>query len=104
EGYALYEVAPREGFSALPEYLPGTELYYLKNMQDAMGLTKLSDMVGKSIPSGAYLKSYEGVADQHLELGYSCFQWAFAQLATRPESFRQALKRGEVGFRRNGDT
>ncbi len=103
EGYALYEVAPREGFSSFPEYLPGTELYYLKNMQEAMGLPKLSDMVGKSIPSGAYLKSYEGVADQHPELGYSCFQWAFAQLASHPESFREALKRGEEGFRRNGD-
>ncbi|HEY5038679.1 MAG TPA: hypothetical protein VIJ93_06365, partial [bacterium] len=32
DGFSLYEITPRQGFAPLPEYLPGTEHYYLKNM------------------------------------------------------------------------
>ncbi len=98
EGYSLYEIVPREGFSIMPEYLPGTELYYLKNIQEAMGLPHLSDVVGKSIPSEAYLESYEEVADQHLELGYPCFQSAIALLSEPSRIFPGALGRGKRVF------
>lgn len=103
DGYYLYEIGPRKGFSNLPDYLPGTEHYYLKDMQEIMELPKLTDMIGKPISSGVYLQTYQRISEQHVELGLPCFQWAFGSLGSSPENTRAALQRGQVGFSRNGD-
>ena len=103
DNYALYEVGPRDGFSPLPNYLPGTEAYYLKSMAQSLGLKKTSDIVGQSIAPETYLKSYWDVAEKHPELGYPCFQWAFAKLSNDPQGIREARAKGEEGFKRNGD-
>ncbi|HJT23869.1 MAG TPA: hypothetical protein VJ873_04795, partial [bacterium] len=101
-GYALYEVGPRDGFSSLPEFLPGTEKYYVKNMQETMGLPRASDIVGKPIPTDVYLQTYKRVGDQQEEMGLPCFQWAFGRLGGSAEDARQALQMGKEGFKRNG--
>jgi len=103
QGYSLYEIGPRDGYSSMPEYLPGTEAYYLRSMVRTMGLSKASEIVGKSIPQEVYLKSYREVAQDHPELGYPCFQWAFAKLSGNPKALRETKAMGEEGLRRNGD-
>lgn len=103
EGYSLYEVAPRSGFSQLPENLPGTEAYYLRNMREILGLRRIQDMIGKNVPQGVYLEAYGKVLEQHPEIGYPCFQWAFAELALHPASVEGVLKRAGEGYRRSGD-
>lgn len=102
-GYSLYEVRPREGFSDLPDFLPGTERYYVKNMQEVMGLPRVSDLVGKPIPSDVYLQTYLRVSNQYPEIGLPCFQSAFGTLGVSPADTRQALQMGRKGFERNGD-
>jgi tetratricopeptide (TPR) repeat protein len=102
-GYSLYEIAPREGFSYIPEYLPGTEKYYIENIAQLMGLKQASDIVGKPIRQDVYTGAYDAVAKQHPELGYACFQSAIALLSTDPSLAPKALEAGKAGFVRNGD-
>lgn len=102
-GYSLYEIGPRGGYSSLPDFLPGTELYYVKNMQEVMGLPQLSGIVGKPIPADVYLQTYRRVAGQHPEMGLPCFQWAFDALSGSPDDAKHALQVGREGFDRNGD-
>jgi len=102
-GYSLYEIGPREGFSSLPEYLPGTEHYYLKNMAAIMELPKMTDLIGKSIPRGVYAQAYEKVATDVPEIGLPCFQSAFAELQADPKSVSKALEMAKEGFVRNRD-
>jgi tetratricopeptide (TPR) repeat protein len=102
-GYSLYSVEPRNGCSLLPEFLPGTEIYYLRNIQRYMGLARISELTGKGILVGQYLNAYKDVAKQHTEIGYPCFQWAFAALSMDSSSWPEALAMGREGFRRNGD-
>ncbi len=103
DGYSLYEIKPRDGFSYMPEFIPGTEKYYLENMCAIMGLAKMSDIIGQSIPREVYAAAYEKVALLHPELGYPCFQTAIAKLSNKPASINEALNFGRQGFQRNGD-
>jgi hypothetical protein len=73
-GYSLYRVNPRSGFSSFPEFLPGTEKYYLDDMVRFMGLKRVSDIFGVVLPSDIYKKAYDAVSKQHPEIGYPCFQ------------------------------
>lgn len=102
-GYSLYHVGPRLGFSSLPEYLPGTERYYLDSMAQLMGFKKTALIVGKNIPAAVYTKSYDLVANHYLELGYPCFQSGLADLASGSVLTRQVLQKGKIGYQRNGD-
>jgi tetratricopeptide (TPR) repeat protein len=102
-GYALYQVGPRDGFSAFPEFLPGTEKYYLDDMVQLMGYKRVSSIVGKSLPPEIYARAYTAVAAQHPELGYACFQSAMADLAEKRTKDVDVLKKGKMGFERNGD-
>lgn len=102
-GYSLYEVGPREGFSNLPDFLPGTEWYYVKAIQEVMKLPQASGVIGKSIPAPVFLQSYQQVAELHPEIGLPCFQWAFGELGGSTSDAKRALQMGREGFRRNGD-
>ncbi len=102
-GYSFYEVGPRDGFSELPDFLPGTELYYVEDIQRAMGLAQLSDLAGQNVPADAYLQTYQLMSEQHPEIGLPCFQWSFAAMGGSPDMDRQALEMGREGFKRNGD-
>lgn len=102
-GYSLYEVGPRPGFSPLPDMLPGTEAYYLKELQALLGLPRLADIVGRSLSADLYVKAYREVSRRHPEIGWPCFQWAFAGLTGGMASPREALESGKAGFQRNGD-
>ena len=64
-GYSLYSIEPRSGFSILPDFLPGTELLYLKEMKSLMGIPKLVNIVGKPISSTIYLNAYANVLKQN---------------------------------------
>ncbi len=102
-GYSLYRLTPRTGYSPLPEYLPGTERFYLDTIAQLMGLKKTAQIVGRNIPPEVYTKSYDLIANHYLELGYPCFQSALADLAGGKVSIRQVLQKGKVGYERNGD-
>ncbi len=102
-GYSFYEVGPRDGYSELPDFLPGTELYYVKNIQASMGLRRLEDLVGQNVPADVYLQTYQRMSEQHPEIGLPCFQWAFAAMGGSPDMDRQAIEMGLEGFKRNGD-
>ncbi|HTC21160.1 MAG TPA: tetratricopeptide repeat protein, partial [bacterium] len=102
-GYSFYRVGPREGFSSLPDFLPGTEYFYVKQMQLLMGLPTLQDIAGKPIPPSVYTQTYQKVAALHPELGLPAFQSALADLAEEPPDIPSALRAGAEGFTRNGD-
>jgi tetratricopeptide (TPR) repeat protein len=102
-GYSFYRVGPREGFSSLPDFLPGTEYFYVKQMQVLMGLPTLQDIAGKPIPSSVYTQTYQKVAALHPELGFPSFQSALANLAEEPPDISSAVRAGAEGFARNGD-
>jgi tetratricopeptide (TPR) repeat protein len=102
-GYSLYRVAPREGFSTPPAFLPGTELYYLEDMRRLMGLPRLEDLVGRPLPAQVYRKAYRQVALDHPEIGLPCFQAALGDLSLGPSGIRAALAEGKEGLGRNGD-
>jgi tetratricopeptide (TPR) repeat protein len=102
-GYALYKIGPREGFSTFPEFLPGTEKYYLDDMVQLMGYKRVSSIVGKSLPPEIYARAYAAVAEQHPEMGYACFQSAMADLAEKRTKDGDVLKKGKMGFERSGD-
>ena len=102
-GYSLYAIGPREGFSTPPDFYPGTEILYLKNIRMILGLPRVADIVGKPLSQETYVGSYLKVSDQHPLLGYPCFQWAFAELASHPESAPTVLEKGRQGFSRSGD-
>jgi tetratricopeptide (TPR) repeat protein len=101
-GYSLYRVGPRSGFSTMPEFLPGTEKYYLDDMVRLMGLKKTSDIFGVSLKSDIYKKAYDAVSQQHPEMGYPCFQSALAELADGATE-KDVLEKGKLGLDRNGD-
>jgi len=102
DGYSLYRVAPRSGFSTLPEFLPGTEKYYLDDMVRLMGLKKASDIFGVSLKPDIYKNAYDDVSKQHPEIGYPAFQSALAQLAGGAKG-NDVLIKGQLGLDRNGD-
>jgi len=102
-GYTLYRVGPRDGFSAFPEFLPGTEKYYLDDMVQLMGYKRVSSILGKSLPPEIYARAYTAVAEQHPEMGYACFQSAMADLAEKRTKDSDVLKKGKMGFERSGD-
>jgi 4-amino-4-deoxy-L-arabinose transferase-like glycosyltransferase len=101
-GYSLYRVAPRPGFSTFPDFLPGTEKYYLDDMVRSMGLKKASNIFGVSLQPGIYEKAYDSVSKQHPELGYPSFQSALAELADGGKE-GDVLKKVKLGLDRNGD-
>ena len=96
-GYSLYRVAPRSGFSTIPEFLPGTEKYYLDDMVQLMGLKKTSDIFGVSLKPDIYKKAYDAVFLQHPEMGYPCFQSALAELADGTTE-KAVLEKGKIGL------
>ena len=101
-GYSFYRVTPRSGFSTLPEFLPGTEKYYLDDMVSLMGLKKASDIFGVSLKPDIYEKAYDAVSKQHPEIGYPCFQSALAELSVGTKE-KDVLEKGQLGLDRNGD-
>jgi tetratricopeptide (TPR) repeat protein len=102
DGYSLYGVAPRSGFSTFPEFLPGTEKYYLDNMVRLLGLKKASDIFGVSLKPDIYKNTYNDVSKQHPEVGYPAFQSALAEMADRTNG-NDVLLKGQLGLDRNGD-
>jgi hypothetical protein len=103
-GYSLYRILPRgKEFSTFPEFLPGTEKYYLDDMVQLIGYKKASDIVGRSVPPEIYAKAYNAIAMNYSEFGYPCFQSALADLAKDHPDAHEVLEKGRAGFARNGD-
>jgi len=103
-GYSLYRIISRgKEFSTFPEFLPGTEKYYLDDMVQLLGYKKVSEIVGRSIPPEIYAKAYNAIAMNYLEFGYPCFQSALADLAKDHPDTSEVLEKGRAGFARNGD-
>lgn len=102
-GYSLYKIIPREGCSSFPEFIPGTELIYLKSIQKLQGYSRLDAIVGKNISPEVYQQTYKNVSDEHPGLGYPLFQYSFALLSENANLIPRAMAYGLKGYKRNGD-